>query len=76
MIAKGDYKITTKIAVVNAKCPITGGALSPDGVVENLTRDHKGRKIGFCCDGCPEEWDKLTDADKDAELAKAKKRAK
>jgi hypothetical protein len=66
---------SSKIAVVNTKCPITGGALSPDGVAENLTRDYKGQKIGFCCDGCPAEWDKLTDANKDAELAKAKKPA-
>jgi hypothetical protein len=66
---------SSKIAVANTKCPITGGALSPDGVAENLTRDYKGQKIGFCCDGCPAEWDKLTDAAKDAELAKAKKPA-
>jgi hypothetical protein len=66
---------SSKIAVVNSKCPITGGALSQDGVVESLTRDYKGQKIGFCCDGCPAEWDKLSDADKDAELAKIKKPA-
>ena len=64
------------IAVVNTKCPISGGVVSPDGVPENLTRVYKGQKIGFCCDGCPAEWDKLTDANKDAELAKAKKSAK
>ena len=97
LVATGEYKITTKIAldgatllgefvytakkavgsgkiaVVNAKCPITGGALGSDGVVEKLTRDFKGRKIGFCCDGCPEEWDRLTDADKDARLVTALK---
>jgi hypothetical protein len=98
LVATGDYKITTKIAlgsttlvdefvytlkppaasanppaaaVVNATCPITGGALPPGGVPENLTRDYKGRKIGFCCDGCPEAWDKLTDAAREANLAKA-----
>jgi hypothetical protein len=64
------------IAVVNTKCPISGGALNPAGVPENLTRVYKGQKIGFCCEGCPEEWDKLTDVNKDAELAKAKKDAK
>lgn len=81
LVAKGDYKITTKIAladttlvdefvytvkphtsskiaVANAKCPITGGTLGSDGVAENLTRDYKGQKIGFCCDGCPEEWER------------------
>jgi hypothetical protein len=107
LVATGDYKITTKIAlgnttlvdefvytvkppaagakppaaaaataVVNTTCPITGGALNPDRVPENLTRVYKGQKIGFCCDGCPAAWDKLTDAEKDAALAKAKKPAK
>lgn len=99
LIAKGEYKITckialadttlvdefvykakktvsSKIAVVNATCPITGGALRSDDVAEKLTRDYKGQKIGFCCDGCPDAWDKLTDAEKDASLAKAKKPGK
>jgi len=65
-----------KVAVVNGTCPITGGALGQDGVVARLTRDYKGQKIGFCCDGCPESWDKLTDAEKNAALGKAKKPAK
>jgi hypothetical protein len=64
-----------KNAVANALCPITGGALGPD-VPERLTRTYKGQKIGFCCDGCPESWDRLTDAEKDAALAKAKKPVK
>lgn len=50
----------------------TDGALGSNGVTKNLTRDYKGRKIGFCCDGCPEEWDRLANADKDARLTKAK----
>lgn len=61
-----------KIAVGNTKCPITGGALGSNGVVKRLTRDYKGLKIGFCCDGCPQEWDRMSDADKDAKLSKAK----
>jgi len=67
---------TSKSAVVNARCPTTGEALSPEGVSENLTRDHKGRKIGFCCHGCLAEWDRLTDAEKDARLAKANNSAR
>ena len=66
----------SKTAVVNATCPITGGALNPDDVPGKLTRVYKGQKIGFCCDGCPEAWDKLTDAEKDAALAKVKQPAK
>ena len=53
-------------AVVNARCPIMGGK-----VADGLTRDYKGQKVGFCCGGCPSQWDKLTDAGKDAKLAAA-----
>lgn len=30
----------------------------------------KGQKVGFCCNGCKPRWAKLTDAQKDAALAK------
>ena len=59
-VAKSGTKI------VNARCPIMGG-----NPVAALTRDYNGQKIGFCCSGCPAQWDKLTDAEKDAKLAKA-----
>jgi hypothetical protein len=67
---------SSTVAVVNVTCPIMGGAISPDGVPASLTREYKGQKIGFCCAGCPGAWDKLTDAEKDAALAKAMKPAK
>jgi hypothetical protein len=57
---------------VNARCPILGEAINPDKTPDALTRMYKGQRVGFCCGGCPETWDKLTDADKDAKLAKAK----
>lgn len=31
----------------------------------------KGQKVGFCCNGCKPKWAKLSDAQKDAALAKA-----
>jgi hypothetical protein len=31
----------------------------------------KGQKIGFCCNGCKPRWAALTDAQKDAAVAKA-----
>lgn len=31
----------------------------------------KGQKVGFCCDACKPRWAKLSDAEKDAALAKA-----
>lgn len=52
----------------NTKCPIMGSRINPAKVTEALTRVYKGKKIAFCCGGCPGQWDKLTDAQKDAKL--------
>lgn len=52
----------------NAKCPIMGSPIDPAKVTASLTRVYKGKKIAFCCGGCPGQWDKLTDAQKDAKL--------
>lgn len=53
--------------VVNSRCPIMGSKIDPAKVPANLTRSFHGKKVGFCCAGCPAQWDKLSDA------AKAKK---
>jgi hypothetical protein len=55
---------------VNDRCPILGSPIDPDHVPANLIRDYKGQKVAFCCAGCPAQWDKLTDAQKQAKLAK------
>jgi hypothetical protein len=52
----------------NAKCPIMGSPISPAKVTPDLVRVYNGKKIGFCCAGCPARWDKLTDAEKEARL--------
>ena len=53
--------------VVNSKCPIMPARdVSPD---TNLTREFKGKTVGFCCAGCPAEWDALSDEEKAAKLA-------
>jgi hypothetical protein len=57
--------------VVNARCPIMGGTIKQANVPAALTREYEGKKIGFCCAGCPESWDKLPAADKAAKLAQA-----
>jgi hypothetical protein len=56
------------VAFVNTKCPIMGGAIDPAKVPESLTRVYKDQKVAFCCGMCPGQWDKLTDAQKDAKL--------
>jgi len=60
-----------KSKVVNTKCPILGTAINPATVPPGLTRLYKGQKVGFCCGGCPESWDKLSDEQKDAKLKAA-----
>ena len=57
---------------VNNRCPIMGSPINTNMVAKNLTRDYKGQKVAFCCDGCPSAWDKLTDAEKNTKLAKVK----
>jgi hypothetical protein len=55
-------------APVNKTCPVSGKAVNPDATVS-----YKGQTVGFCCSGCPATWSKMSDADKDAKLAAAKK---
>jgi hypothetical protein len=56
----------------NVRCPIMDGPIVAEKVTKKLTREYKGRKIAFCCAGCPSAWDKLSDAKKDAKLAKVR----
>ncbi|MFP3938016.1 MAG: hypothetical protein ACLFVW_06705 [Phycisphaerae bacterium] len=66
--ATGDDKPATDAGVVNDRCPIMGSSIDPGNVPEELTREYKGRKIGFCCGGCPRAWDRLSDEQKQAKL--------
>ena len=61
---------TAPVKVANAKCPMMGGVVEATKANASLTREYKGQTVLFCCGGCPAEWDKLTDAEKAAKLAK------
>jgi hypothetical protein len=56
------------VQFANTECPIMGSPINPAKVTEGLTRVYKGKKIAFCCGGCPGQWDKLTDAEKVARI--------
>jgi len=58
-------------AFANVTCPIMGSPIDPKNVVPELVRLHKGKKVAFCCGGCPVAWDKLSEAQKDAKLQTA-----
>jgi len=62
--------------IVNTKCPIMGTRLDPVKVPYRLTRLYKGKRIGFCCGGCPAAWDNLSDAQKQVKLKEALSGAK
>ena len=67
---------TSPTSIVNARCPILGSKLDRANVPDKLTRTYKGQRVGFCCDGCPQAWDKLSDAEKDKKLQAAMQPAK
>ncbi len=58
-------------AFVNVTCPMMGSPIDPNNVTPELVRMHKGKKVAFCCGGCPAAWDKLSEAQKEAKLQKA-----
>lgn len=53
---------------VNVKCPIMKGDIDPAKVTDATTREFNGQKVAFCCGGCPAQWDKLSDKEKQAKL--------
>lgn len=55
-----------KATPVNEICPI-GGHAEP----EMIHVAYKGKTIAFCCDGCVQDFGKMSEADKDKILAKA-----
>ena len=57
--------------VVNVRCPIMGSPIDPFDVADDLVRVWSGRRVGFCCAGCPEMWDELDEAQKESKLADA-----
>ena len=52
---------------VNTACPFTGGPANP-----SLTASAGGKTVAFCCGGCLARFNKMSEADKLATIAKAK----
>ena len=68
VLADSNSKAPGKVDFANEKCPMLEGK-----PLERLTADYKGMTIGFCCEGCPEKWAALSDAEKAARFEKVKK---
>ncbi len=63
--------VTSSIAaaeIVNSTCPIMGNAVEARDLDPSLVKEWNGKKVGFCCPPCLEEWDELTDSEKAAKL--------
>ncbi|MHB0946880.1 MAG: COG1470 family protein [Sedimentisphaerales bacterium] len=70
-VHKGMKENMQKMPCCNVKCPIEGKSIDRMGCSNELTRTHKGMKVGFCCAACPSAWDNLTDGQKDDKLKDA-----
>lgn len=62
--SKGDVKVVA----VNMNCAMKPGSPVDPAVHET----YKGEVVGFCCGMCQSKFDKMTDAEKDAAVKKAK----
>ncbi len=62
----GDANAKPVAGAVNAVCPVGGD----DATHSNVTTSYKGKTVALCCEGCKPKFDKMTDAQKDAALAK------
>lgn len=56
---------------VNKVCPIMGGEVTDEGG----TVEWNGKRIGFCCAGCEEKWQALSDDEKAEKLAHPQSKA-
>ncbi|MCC9602506.1 hypothetical protein LOC67_18295 [Stieleria sp. JC731] len=65
--AVDDAPDVTMVSTDNEYCPMMGGKVSADGG----TVEWNGKTIGFCCDGCDEKWEALTEEEKEAKFAAA-----
>ena len=64
------------VPVVNAWCPIVSEnpVSSTKATSRALTRNWRGQRVGFCCEGCPATWDGLSDEQRSAALSRAIRR--
>jgi len=55
------------VKAVNTACPI----VDADGADESVTAEWRGKTIAFCCPTCLRQFNRMSDAQKDAVLVKA-----
>lgn len=55
----------TKVDTVNTMCVL----MPNEAISAGVSTEYKGMKVGFCCPGCINKFNKMTDADKIAKLS-------
>jgi hypothetical protein len=66
-VVKADAATIKSMGIVNTKCPI----MAEDALDPAVTVNYNGKKVAFCCAGCINKWNAMTDAQKAEKLAKA-----
>ncbi len=56
----------TKVDTVNTMCVL----MPNEAISAGVTTEYKGMKVGFCCPGCVNKFNAMSDSDKIAKLAK------
>lgn len=56
------------VKFVNVRCPMMDSEIKLEKVDLSLVREFKGKKVAFCCPGCPIAWEKLSDEEKETKL--------
>lgn len=55
----------TEVTYINERCPIMpANKIDAEQVPENLVTEFHGHKVAFCCGGCPQQWQNLTEEQK------------
>ena len=70
-VTQKTLEVEVGLKFVNATCPMMGNLIKADEVTDDLIRVYHGKRIAFCCDGCPEKWDGLSRVQKVAKLAES-----
>ncbi len=60
-----------KVAVINTMCPIGADDYESKERPADLARTYNGKSIGFCCESCVKQFDKMSDEKKAAVLTAA-----
>jgi hypothetical protein len=64
------------VRVSNRLCPIlTDHAIRKGRVLRELSAEHKGQTIGFCCEDCVDAWKAMSDDERDEAIKQAAKLA-